>query len=282
MTTSSCGACRHSARPSTRSMAAPCTFMATSQVPEPNPKTTSPAATAGVPSRTPTAATAIPAAAATAGADPRSHRQAQQDEPQHPWRDAQLGAHLRDPGCPAREQEAVAEEDDVDSVPRLAELYVTDQRRLRPGRPHQRQTWGSQGSRPPQDPIPQVCHACPTHPAARRVGDALSRQRCRGTLTADPETALKWPPRTPHWATPAGIPGRRAPGTGPEGQHRNHARRRAGLRLGPPHSRHRADTAAAQLPACLVSASRRAARLAAPWQPPPATRTSLDALSFRT
>ena len=54
------------ARPSTRSMAAPCTFMATSQVPEPNPKTTSPAATAGVPSSTPTAATAIPAAAITA------------------------------------------------------------------------------------------------------------------------------------------------------------------------------------------------------------------------
>ena len=53
------------ARPSTRSMAAPCTFMATSQVPEPNPKTSSPAATAGVPSRTPSAATAMPTVATT-------------------------------------------------------------------------------------------------------------------------------------------------------------------------------------------------------------------------
>ena len=52
------------ARPSSCSTAAPCTFMATSQVPLPKPKTNSPAATSGMPSPVPTAASAMPAAAA--------------------------------------------------------------------------------------------------------------------------------------------------------------------------------------------------------------------------
>ena len=57
------------ARPSSRSTAAPCTFIATSQAPLPKPNTNSPAATSGMPPgprRQPAAATIRPAAAAQA------------------------------------------------------------------------------------------------------------------------------------------------------------------------------------------------------------------------